>query len=241
MKPKYSATIQYVYRLFNSGPAMDPKRYILYGEETIAHALKAGRVEHIYCASHCPFEFGNCTKIGSEAIQYITRGKENSLIAVCVKKALKPLPLSDARRVLILDHVSYRINIGIILRLAFALGVDQVYKAEDDGLNYEVQTVVKQSGGASLYMPIIAADLPKTIKELKKNGFYCIGTSLESSLPLSKIPETEKMAVILGNEANGVTSEVLAETDVNCRIEMENYDSLNVGIAGAIILSRFCR
>jgi TrmH family RNA methyltransferase len=44
---------------------------------------------------------------------------------------------------------------------------------------------------------------------------------------------------LVGNEHEGASEEVLRETDVNCRIEMENYDSLNVAIATGIILHRF--
>ena len=66
-----------------------------------------------------------------------------------------------------------------------------------------------------------------------------MGTSLQNALPLSKIPARDKMAIILGNEAQGASEEVLKEANVLCRIEMENYDSLNVSIAAGIVLHRF--
>ena len=48
------------------------------------------------------------------------------------------------------------------------------------------------------------------------------------------------MAVILGNEGQGVSSELLTQTDQNIFIEMtENIESLNVSIAGSIIMYRF--
>ena len=47
------------------------------------------------------------------------------------------------------------------------------------------------------------------------------------------------MVFVVGNEREGVSEEVLRETDVSCRIEMENYDSLNVSVAAGIVLYRF--
>ena len=49
------------------------------------------------------------------------------------------------------------------------------------------------------------------------------------------------MVFVEGNERDGVSEEVLRETDVRCRIEMENYDSLNVSIATGIVLYHFRR
>ncbi|MTL83953.1 RNA methyltransferase, partial [Turicibacter sanguinis] len=48
------------------------------------------------------------------------------------------------------------------------------------------------------------------------------------------------MAFILGNEGSGVSKELLSLTDGNIFIEMsENIESLNVSIAGSIIMYRF--
>ena len=65
------------------------------------------------------------------------------------------------------------------------------------------------------------------------------GTSLQNAVALSEISAHDKMVFVVGNEHEGASEEVLRETDVNCRIEMENYDSLNVAIATGIILHRF--
>ncbi|MEE1237672.1 MAG: TrmH family RNA methyltransferase, partial [Turicibacter sp.] len=64
--------------------------------------------------------------------------------------------------------------------------------------------------------------------------------SLQNGKPLGEIEETVKMAFILGNEGQGVSSEVLSSTDENIFIEMsQNIESLNVSIAGSIIMYHF--
>ena len=63
---------------------------------------------------------------------------------------------------------------------------------------------------------------------------------LKMDQPLGEIEDASKMAVILGNEGQGVSSELLTQTDQNIFIEMtENIESLNVSIAGSIIMYRF--
>ena len=52
---------------------------------------------------------------------------------------------------------------------------------------------------------------------------------------MKKIKKEEKMAIILGNEGQGVKKEIL-EKNQNIFIEMNNMESLNVGVAGSIIM-----
>lgn len=47
------------------------------------------------------------------------------------------------------------------------------------------------------------------------------------------------MAFVLGNEGNGVSQEILAMCDQNLRIEMSGFESLNVAVAGGIIMYHF--
>ncbi len=74
------------------------------------------------------------------------------------------------------------------------------------------------------------------IKELKTKNYMVIGT-LDSKTDLQDIKSKNKYAVILGNEANGISPEILDQTDVNVRIGMnEKLESLNVSVAGSIIM-----
>ena len=77
------------------------------------------------------------------------------------------------------------------------------------------------------------------MRELREQGWFCVGTSLHNAAPLSEIRPADRMVFVVGNEREGVSEEVLRETDVSCRIEMENYDSLNVSVAAGIVLYRF--
>ncbi len=56
-----------------------------------------------------------------------------------------------------------------------------------------------------------------------------------NGVELSEIEDNEKLALILGNEGNGISKEVLSLTSKNITIKT-NVESLNVGVAGSIIM-----
>jgi TrmH family RNA methyltransferase len=73
---------------------------------------------------------------------------------------------------------------------------------------------------------------------LRSQGYYLLSTDLKAPHKLSDLalPEGRKVALVLGNEARGVGPEVLAHSDATVRLEMAGIDSLNVGVAGGILM-----
>ena len=63
-----------------------------------------------------------------------------------------------------------------------------------------------------------------------------IATTLEKAIPLSEMEKPQQAAVILGNEGNGVRHELQEKADLRVRIEMNGFESLNVAVAGGIIM-----
>lgn len=234
-----SSRVKKLYRTFRMKGWEKRDTYGIYSEDMVRLAVNAGVVCEILYVGECNIPFDKKTGVTPEVMNYITVGAEEKIAAVC-KKVMVPMPEGDISRILMLDRVMFRTNIGRIINIAYTYGVDVIYTQEGDGINYWTQAVIKNSLGKALFMPRIPTSLPDKIKELRQQGWYCLGTSLQNAIPLSDIPVRDKMVIIVGNESDGVSEEVLQETDVNCRIEMENYDSLNVGIATAIVLHYCC-
>ena len=208
------------------------------GESTVRQAVNAGIAAELLYVSDCPIPFEKKTQVTPEVMEYITLGRKTSLVAICRKTEI-PIPAGELHRILVLDRVEFRGNIGRMMYLAFCFGVDLVYYSEGDGTNYHARSIANASQGASFFLPARPANLPEKLRELKAQGWYIVGTSLRDAVPLSGISAHDKMVFVVGNEQVGVSEEVLQATDVNCRIEMENYDSLNVAIAAGILLHRF--
>ena len=90
--------------------------------------------------------------------------------------------------------------------------------------------VVRSTMGAIFRINIIESDnLINTLKELKKHKFKILATSLETEESIYDV-EYKKTAIIIGNESNGVSKEVLEMSDKKIKIPMlGKTESLMVG------------
>ena len=94
--------------------------------------------------------------------------------------------------------------------------------------------VLRATQGAIFKVNIINAKIDNFITSL--SGYKIYGTSLKNGVGLKTIEKSSKLAIILGNEGNGVREEILDMTDKNIFIEITNMESLNVGVAGGILM-----
>ena len=221
----------------NSRP--DCTEYGIFGRETVQNALNAGVVSEILYTAQSGACLCGGTLVTSEVLSFITGDREREVAAVCRIRE-NAFVKEDPKRVLLLDHVRLQTNVGKILKIAYLLGVDVIIIDPEDEIRLFSHTVAECSGGALFYYPVKKRNLKEALCSYRREGFFCVGTSLGQSVPLSGISAKEKMLFVMGNERNGVSEELLSECDVRCRIEMDHYDSLNVAVATAILLHRFC-
>lgn len=148
----------------------------------------------------------------------------------CVCKKPKKNSISD--RILILDNIQDPGNLGTLLRSAASFGFETVvFDNTADPFNPKC---VRSSEGAVFKVNMIFDNTIDFINSL--NDYTIYGTSLKNGIPLKNVKKSNKFAIILGNEGHGVKNEILDRTDFNIFIEMKNMESLNVSIAGAIIM-----
>ena len=78
----------------------------------------------------------------------------------------------------------------------------------------------------------------EVINQLKKEKVPVYGTELNpAAITYTSIPESASVALILGNEGQGVQKELLTQTDQNVYIPLYGAaESLNVGVAGGILM-----
>ncbi len=96
--------------------------------------------------------------------------------------------------------------------------------------------------GAIFRVKIIESDdLVNTLKNLKKHKFKIMATSLQTEKSIYDV-EYKKTAIIIGNEANGVSKEVLDISDEKIKIPMPGKtESLNAAVATGVILYEYVR
>ncbi|MEE8806830.1 MAG: RNA methyltransferase [Lactimicrobium sp.] len=210
--------------------------FLVEGEHLIQEALKENCVDVIITDQDCPLSFTNTVMVTPAIMKKLSANVSAvHLIAVCHKKKWEK---KEMKRVVLLDGVQDPGNLGTLVRTAQSFCFDAVICSHACADLYNEKTV-RSTQGALFHQPVFYEDLNDAITMLQQDHFAIIGTSLQSSVPMASIDRQDKMAFVLGNEGNGVSSQILAMCDKNMRIEMSGFESLNVAVAGGIIMYHF--
>jgi len=143
--------------------------------------------------------------------------------------------IKELKSVLILDNITDMGNIGAIIRTAYSLGIDTIIVTGINELRWE--NVIRMSAGAAIDMPILVIkNILDVINDLKTNKFRIIGADMGGK---TQIEKSEKMALIMGSEGEGLSKKVKSKLDEVVSIEMKrSFDSLNVSVATGILIDR---
>lgn len=140
--------------------------------------------------------------------------------------------------ILALENVSNPHNIGAILRSAAHFGVNALIIPE--AKTAQAASAIRTSEGGAEYVEIFEApDFNKMLALLKKNGFQTITTSSHAKKSLYELKWQDKVVIVFGEEAEGLTKETLSLGET-IKIPGTDYvESLNVSVAAAVILSDY--
>lgn len=207
--------------------------FLVEGEHLIEEALKTDAVAAIITDTVCPFSFPQVFHVTPQIMKKLSENVSAvHLIAVCHQKVRKPVRMN---RVILLDGVQDPGNLGTLIRTAVSFSFDCVYLSEDTCDVYN-DKAIRSTQGALFHMPVVRGDLSAIMTDLKQAGFLTVATSLEESKTFAQIPAREKMAFVFGNEGQGVTKKIQTQADERLRIEMHGFESLNVAVAGGIVM-----
>ena len=159
----------------------------------------------------------------------------------CQYTPLNDLLKSDAQFVVILDHLEDPHNFGAIIRTSEAALVDAIIIPQDREVQVN-STVMKTSAGALAKMNICrVTNLVQTINKLKDDGFWIVGTAMDGT-DYRQIDYSGKIALVVGNEGNGMSRLVRESCDFVASIPMRGeINSLNASVATGIMIYEVVR
>ncbi len=201
-------------------------KFIVEGSHLVAEARKCGVLLEAYSIDDLP----NYTQI-SEALMKKICNTDTVVKEFGVCKMLANGSLSN--KLLILDGVQDPGNIGALMRSAKAFGFDTIVLGEGCCDIYN-DKAIRASQGAIFKLNFINANLKEFIPTLLDYDVY--GTNVVNGIELDNIKKPNKIAIVLGNEGNGISKEVNNILKRNIYIPMSFTESLNVSIAGSIIM-----
>lgn len=208
--------------------------FIIEGKHLVLEALKAGCLKEVLMDSEelLPIDIKK-SYVTKEVLKNITNlPSPPSIIGVCEKLEEKSLK----NNLLIIDGLQDPGNLGTIIRSAVAFNIDTIILGHDTVDLYN-EKVLRSTQGMIFHTNIIKRNLKDFIPFLKEDGYQIIGTKVTHGQAIEDLKLKEKRAFIMGNEGQGVRSNILDICDDYVFIPMnDNCESLNVGVATGIIL-----
>lgn len=213
--------------------------FVVEGEKLVAEALASRfQVERVYRRD----------EIGEAAMARITGLSSPSPALALVRRPadLMVADIPSAGLFLALDGIRDPGNLGTILRIADWFGIDAVY-ASPDTVDLFNPKVVQATMGAIFRVKFHYADIPALCKGFLKVGGKVYGTFLDGeNLYGKELGRDALAAIVIGNEANGISKETAA--CVSDRLYIPPYpvgdpgsESLNAAIATAVTVAEFRR
>lgn len=210
------------------------KTYLIEGEHLIFEAYKEGILLEVLPLIGEDFSMDTkITFISKEVMKKLSSTDSiPNVIGVCSKKE----EMGIGKKILILEDIQDPGNLGTIIRSSLAFGIDTIVLSPKTVDLYNAK-VIRSTQGMMFHINIIVRELTTFIRSLKDNNYIIYGTKVSNGINVKNIVVPDKYALIIGNEGNGMSSEIESLCDSNLYIEMDNgVESLNAGVAASIIL-----
>lgn len=180
----------------------------------------------------------DCVYVNEKVFTQMTDvSNPQGILAIIDKSGNKEAQIDyKADLILVLDNIQDPGNMGTILRTADSIDLKQILVSKGSSDVYNPK-VVRSTMGAIFRVKVIECeDLVKTVKELKKHKINVYATDLKTDKSIYDV-DYKKSAIVIGNEANGVSNEILEESSQRIKIPMlGKTESLNAAVATSIIL-----
>ena len=146
-------------------------------------------------------------------------------------------------RVVVLSSLQDPGNIGTIIRTAEAFGLDLIVMSSDCPDLYSPKTLRATMGGVFRMPILVTDDLTGEIGCLRNQVVAVYAAALhEQSTPITKVNFAHPSAIVIGNEGNGLTDEVIEACTQPVIIPMAGRaESLNAAVAATVAMWEMCR
>lgn len=204
--------------------------FIVEGYHLYEEAKKADVVKHVFTTDDA-IVGTNVTYVSDIVLQKLANASHpQGIVTVC--NMTEATDVGD--KILLLDHIQDPGNLGTLLRSALAFGFDTVVL--DHTVDVYNDKVLRSTQGAIFHVHL-HHDAIETFMTNNPGHTY-IGTAMEG-MDLDTVVPTSKVGILLGNEGAGLAKEHLTKTLFNVTIPMHQTESLNVGVAGSIIMYHY--
>ena len=217
----------------------EAKEFIVEGYHLVKEALKTNLVKKIFYTDlkDIDAEGIECIEVSENVLAKLSFTSSPQGIVAVVSFFDNEININYYHKAVALDRIQDPGNAGTIVRSAKAFGFDAIFFSKDSVDIYN-DKFIRSTQGYFFTIPFFNVDLKELLLKLKDNNHQLIATHLSSSsCKPEELKLNDKFTLVLGNEGNGVSKEILTICDNNVIIPMQkDVDSLNVGIAASILM-----
>ena len=209
-------------------------KYLIEGLHLVTEALKYDIIDTIIIREDFNYETNiKHIIVSSEVMKKLSDNPSIPKIMAVVNKKESTI---KGNKILLLDRLQDPGNLGTIIRSAVAFNFDTIILSNDTVDLYNSK-VLRSTQGMLFNINILRQDLTNVINELKNNNYTIYGTKVDNGYDVKKVNNTNKFALIIGNEGTGISDNILKQCDKYLYIKMNNNcESLNAGVAASILM-----
>ena len=218
----------------------------VYGKNSFFEALNNSRIVKAYLLNKDIVDELNKKRIPYEIVDRKTldkmskSGNHQGYLAEVKEFRLSKVDdmLKDSNGfIVVLDGLKDVHNLGAIIRTCDCAGVDGIIYKSHNSVKVN-DTVAKVACGALEYVKIAeVTNLVNTLKDLKKKGYWVIGTDASAKDLYTQIKYDMNVVLIIGSEGEGISRLVKQECDFMIKLPMNGHvTSLNASVAAGILI-----
>ncbi|KRN29720.1 hypothetical protein IV38_GL000608 [Lactobacillus selangorensis] len=218
--------------------------YLLDGWHLVKEAIQSGaEISKIFATEKYLNErelrayYDQTIEIAPEVAQHLSDTQAPQGIFAVVAVPEQTMPAAFDGQWLFLDAVQDPGNVGTMVRTADAAGYQGVVFGRGTVDPYNPKTL-RAMQGSQFHLPIYQSDLGDWMTAFKKAQLPVYGSELNpQAVSYTDVPAGEAMALVVGNEGNGMQAQFLRQTTQNLYIPITGQaESLNVAVAAGILM-----
>ena len=229
---KDNQRVKYALSLKENKYRKEYKEFLAESFKTLDMALKANLVKEVFTLSWLDLPEDIPQNLVSEEILKKLSSSVNPEGVVFIAK-MKEKGDKEYKKILYLDEINDPGNLGTLIRTALAFSYDAVITSKNSVSIYNEKTIAA-SKGAIFQIDCFTDELAN----YKIDHQIIVSMLSDDAVELDKIDIPDSFVLVLGNEAHGVSKETIKLADKKVIIPIKNIDSLNVAIAGGVLMNK---
>ncbi len=230
-----NSKIKYAIKLKQKKYRNQFNQFLVEGKHLVEEAIKSNMVSIIFTTQEETFADIENYLVTIPVMSKLSKlNNDYEIVAICNRPSYDSL----SNKILLLDGVQDPGNMGTLIRTAAAFGFETIIS--ESSVDYFNEKVIRSSQGAVFYVNLMEGNIKEFIQNHVEYHIY--GTDVLTGLDIRTASfDHSKIAIILGNEGNGVRASIRDLVHTNIHIPMLSTESLNVGIAGGILMYEACK